>query len=881
MSDTSKKYILNLLESVIPKQLTTVLEDMLFSIEVDINNELDYEFALIDNINTECPPDTKKIYFGKLKDRKSFFEKGGIAILSMDIVNSETELTYFKRLLGDNSTLDVVDSFQTKLRALGSIKVTDHLNSGFYCDSIAVKAAEEGFKFLNIKKGIFNLFSLISDIVFEDKGEFPVDVDFGVSGESFFIQSHFPVEEFYSELIWELLSDEKSPLSLMIDSSKTIDIYTLKKTEKLVVTISWGKQESLNKSLYIHSIDAFRAANRKTKIDQVRPLKLNYNKDLELDLPKKKKSSLSLSKISRVVTFLKQQEVDIGKITISNVTDYLGNYPNQALVANLGALEKEEILNIIQDQEIQNEVSSSIEKEKKKLSDDLLESFMNKVEGLNLNNINEIISLGLQDYTESTQRVSGWMDEVDDSVQIVKGSLEDIGEDSILVKGSQEDIGEDSTLVNGSKEILDEDSLTVRGEREDIGEDKDKLELKSLGDNQPASELPRWRTSKDLLVSQIKKKIANKEFKNPEDLESGFSKILQDEMNLSEQESMALSSGVLNESAIESFQKRAEREEEKNDGESLRLKDAVAKKDIQISRMMKLIDAMKKELLVKSPKAEDVDKLKNDVEIKRLQTEIENKNSQIEILNKNVEILNSKQMNDKSITVEPIEAIETKEYEARIKSLESTLSDTKERNEILNEKLEKEREEFTIRVSEETIQFREKMMKSQKVINTYQKENKELLLEIEKLKVAQEELSNIEPEPLKAVDTNLIDEKVQEIETLNLELKKAADQSKGFGLRIKQLEQKNKFLLAQVEQGNRVKNKNKSTGNSNGDNKLQHKVKHLEKLSNNFKSEAESVKLELAEKKKEIHKLKLDSSLLRTKVTDLERKLAVNKKRAA
>lgn len=867
MSDNSTKYILNLLESAIPRQLQTIIEDMLFSIETTTSEEISYEFVLIDNMSTEYPPESKVIYFGKTKDKKSFFEKGGVAILSADIVDSETELTYFKRLLGENSTLDVADSLQTNLKALGHVKVTDHLNSGYYCDSIAVKAAEEGFKFLNIKKGIFNLFSLISDLIFDDKGEFPVDVDFGVSDRNFFIQSHFPVQNFYSDIIWDLLSDEKGPFSLMIDSAKTIDIYTLGKTEKLAITISWTKEESVNKSLYIHSIDSFRPANRKTNLSKVKTLKLNHNKELELNLPKNKKTPLSLSSISRIVTFLKQQKVDLDKITISNITDYLSLYPNKSVVASLGTLEKEDILKMIKDQEMQNEVSSLVENEKKVLSENVLENFINKVEGLNLEDASEIVSLGLEDYTEPFQRVSGWMDEIDESVEIVRGTQEDIGEDSILVKGS--------------KASLDEGSVTVKGEREDIGTDNERLDINSSGEGSfSANELPKWRTAKDLLISNLKKKIENKEITNHSELESELSQLLQNQINMSEEESRALSSGILNESVIDSYESEPSLEE-KNIEDQVRLKDAMAKKDIQISRMMKLIDAMKKELLVKVPTSDEISNLKNDAELKRLQTEIENKNTQIEALSKNVEILNSKQGNESPITAAPLGNVEVKSYEAKIRTLETMLDEAKQRSELLNEKLEKEREEYSSRAGDETIQFREKMMKSQKVINTFQKENKELLLEIEKLKAVQDELSSVTTESSSVVDTHLVDEKEKEIETLNLELKKESDQSKGLGLKIKQLEQKNKFLLAQIDEASRGMNKGKGAGKSPGDAKLQHKIKHLEKLSNNFKSEAETAKLELAEKKKEVHKAKLESNLLKSKVTELERKLAINKKKVA
>ena len=901
MTNSSKRYILNLVEGKLPESLCVIFEELGVALS-DKEESVDCEFTLIDTFDPEVSHKGKLVLIGTTESRELFFQRNGVAIVSEELLSRGVERTFLKRVLGENSTLQVSSSFEGQLESLGKVKVTDHLNSGFYCDSIAMKSGEAGFEFFKVKKGIFHLLNYVSEVVYEDKGSFPLDIDFGVCDDSFFLQAHFPVEGFYKELVDKSFSSNGS-LNSVLDEVTSLDIYTLERTGKLVISLVWNRAVDSHKSIYMHGIEKFEAIEYTPKGSLPKITNISHNGDSKLDIESKKRMPLSI--LRRVIKFLEQSEHDPQDVTISSIDTLLRDYPNQKLVSMLGAVDKEEIVTIIRDSSRRSEIENSLDEMRNSVDQEsLLERFLNKVSSLDIDEANEIVSIGVQDYSDAVERVSGWIDEEDDSTIIVKGSREDIGEEGQLVKGGKEEDSEHSQVVSGEREDLgeghqiisganveeDRSSITIKGNHEDLGVDREVMEVKNLNVDESdftkvKGDLPRWRSAKDSLIDEVRKKILNKEIDGHDDLSDQVSELLQSKIKISKEESAALVDGLLNESVLESMAQN-DSESGVDSSESDELREASAKKDIQLSRMMKVIEMMKKELLATKERVSTFDSSKLELDIKNLNSEIEKKNKQIEFLKKNTENLSTNMEVEKSksdslemLEVEKLDSAEVKSYESKIKSLEAMLEEARSRSEVLNSKLEEERKETLTKSDTDTTHFREKMMKSQMIINKIQKENRELGAEVEKLQKARAELSNVTPSSVPGREENLALEK--NIESLTLEVKKEKDQCKAIGLKVKQLEQKNKFLTAQVEESRKKTSSSRSTSKAPDTAKLQYKVKQLEKLNSSFKAESDKSKLELAEKKKELHKVKLEANLLKSKVTELERKDTINKKKAA
>ena len=259
MSNTSPKYILNLIQGSLPESLSTILEELTYTVSQRVEEGVVYEFTLIDTFDPEALYKGKLVLIGETDSRELFFQRDGVAIVSKELLDRGVERTFLRRVLGENSTLQVSSSFAGELDSLGKVKITDHLNSGFYCDSIAAKSGEAGFEFFKVKKGIFHLLNYASEVIHEDKGSFPVDIDFGTCDDSFFLQAHFPIEGFYKELVEKSLSTFSGSLSSALNEVTSLDIYTLERTDKLVISLVWNKHVDSHKSIYMHGIEKFEA----------------------------------------------------------------------------------------------------------------------------------------------------------------------------------------------------------------------------------------------------------------------------------------------------------------------------------------------------------------------------------------------------------------------------------------------------------------------------------------------------------------------------------------------------------------------------------------------------------------------------------------------
>ncbi|WP_417335383.1 hypothetical protein [Halobacteriovorax marinus] len=870
MSDVQEKYILNLLGDSLHESYVEVLQELGFSLDTEREDGREYKFTLAgpgESISDLV--EAQIIYIGESKEHASLFKEGVVAIVPSELGESEVDRTFFKRLLGEDSTLRTSESISNGLEGIGSFKVSDHLNSGFYSDSIAIKAAKREFDFFKVKKALFHLFELSSQIILSDKGSFPLDIDFGVCGDDFFIQAHFPVESFYLEYLVDNFLSDKESIGQIIENVNSLDIYKLSRTDKLVLTCAWSKG-SENKAIYIHDIEKFNF-NGISKKEDIENFELKDTLDESFSLKSASSRTLELGNIKRIVDFVKMQSSD--DITISNLSKFLENYPNKKIIKGITQHDKEEILKVLQSSQKIEEIENSVSKKEISLSnEEVLEKLINKIENLDIDEANEIVSLGLQDYSEAVTRVSGWVDKPDNSKTIISGSREDIGEKTQLIKGSREDLTEETFVISGDSNSSESESNSRR----------------EVNYDNVQAHLPKWRAAKDGLIAKLRERVKSDNELKDLNIKDEISSLFQENLNIEGSESNALVKGLLDDTLINSLEVTKEESTSSIDKEVTHLRDSAAKKDAQISRMMKLIDAMKKELIIQKKNADPERDSVAEVELAKVKDELSKKEKEIEILKSNrdnmSEALEAQRHKDdlvQDIVKQIPNNAEIKSFEAKVKTLEAQLEDARERSELLNTKLEQERKDALIKSDEDTAHFRTKMMKSQQVINSFQKENKELSKEVERLQSLQRELDTIVPEQSTSNDASELIEKEKEIEMLNLEVKKSVDQSKALGLKIKQLEQKNKFLMAQVEESARKSSAGRGSSRSGADTKSQHKIKHLEKLNENFKTEAQNAKSELAQKKKEILKYKQEANLLKTKLAESERKLAVTKKNAA
>jgi chromosome segregation ATPase len=118
--------------------------------------------------------------------------------------------------------------------------------------------------------------------------------------------------------------------------------------------------------------------------------------------------------------------------------------------------------------------------------------------------------------------------------------------------------------------------------------------------------------------------------------------------------------------------------------------------------------------------------------------------------------------------------------------------------------------------------------------------------------------------------------KDKELQTLKIENGKLSDQAKAITIRCKQLEQKMKFLNAQVESANKGRGQmssNSKSGSSGREAKLALKLKQLETSREKMSMDTQRLSSQLDAKKKEAVVLTTENNLLKNKMAELEQKL--------
>jgi len=919
VSTNEKKYILNLCLKDLPKDLMDICEKLELSISSTVEEGGCCHFQFIDNEETSLNVDAPVLFIGSVSSKIEFFKNNGKAIIEEGQFSNPLYQVVIERLLGGNSTLAIDKAYSEVISSAGQFKITDHLNSGYYCDLLAAHASVAEFNYLNIRNGFFNLLNFISVVIDNDSASFPLEVDFGTSNESFILQAHFNIEEFGAEYLWKSFEDNHDYgfLNQMIEYVDGLDTYILEKTGRLVLTLFWNKEESEGAApIFIHNIKSFKMINIEEVVSRVAVDPLDHVNGLKKAkaatkaitevrnlLSGDEASDGHLVAISRVTKYLKNILNESDVLSLENIESYLLQYPNQDLIKILSVNDKKLIVDSIHNKQTFENISNSLEEVAQTVGfDDFLESLISKVDNLSLEQANEIVTLAGSKQVDANTRLNGWLDSSDDKT-IVSGSKEEQLPDHQLVKGQKEDSTEESFIVKGSAEDLSDGVLKVRG-GQDSSADDDKLFTK-ISSHEVSS---KWSDTKSDLANEIRERIKKSDTKDISKLSEEVSQIVSGKLNIDEEESQQLVKGLF-ENAAEQFVTNKDigpgngSEVVRNRLENEKLQGDVTRKDGQLVRMKRLIDSMKNELVnsrISAQESKDIvpssestemmQEISSEAELSQLHAELERRSKKIELLEDNLKNVQKNTTNGKSENETIIVASTSAELDdptlvaknIEIKKLEAKVTMTFDRIEQLNENLKAERESSNSRSESETKHFREKIMKSQELISGFQTDKKALVKKLEELKKENELLASKVDAESTSSQPDEIDKKNQEISDLAKLIKAGDDKYRTSNLRVKQLEQKNKFLTAQVNQETKSASKSKGAGASGGnDAKFAHKIKQLDKMNEKLKEGALKSGHELTAKKKELLLAKQEKNTLSLKVGELERKLTKYEKKAA
>lgn len=265
------------------------------------------------------------------------------------------------------------------------------------------------------------------------------------------------------------------------------------------------------------------------------------------------------------------------------------------------------------------------------------------------------------------------------------------------------------------------------------------------------------------------------------------------------------------------------------------------------------------------------------------QTALENKDKQIEQIQQRLDSV----LDAKAADGDPSMATEMKNLANENRLLQSQL-DVKDRTiENMSKRIEDGAQTESNRTTVELQKEKEKNKVALEAMRAFKAEKAQLE---GKLRVAQREARQKETELniAKAKTSNTggasskdLIEKDREIQGMKNEQQKMEEQNKALNIRCKQLEQKMRFLNAQVENANK---KGKAGGRSGGPNassgreaKLALKLKQVETAREKMAMDTQRLSSQLDSKKKENVQLNTENNTLKNKIAELEQKLKVKK----
>jgi len=644
----------------------------------------------------------------------------------------------------------------------------------------------------------------------------------------------------------------------------------------------------------------------------------------------------NLITIKTFVDFIKEyrkHETDAkpeGELVLRDIARYLRKYPDQREINKLEQSDREAILRCFANEAAFEELEETITVVKSSIDkEDFLQTVIDNL--TELEEEDAIKLAGGQDEKEGLQKVKGLKDEKDQNVVISGGSEEKPG--LMRIKNLPQSQKEEKQFIKAAVDNTEAEEafLSKAGGEIDLGNVREAMRKKNSRPVGEEAEPLNWEVKKKKVTDKVAQKIQDiKDGSDDKDI-----KTLEEEIMTVFKEEMGEDSELITiaKSVTEDASNKLVTEKLKAvDDTKLRIaqernEKAMALRDEQIVRMKKILDNIKEENNeLKSKLAHGTPAPNNDtqpssenddatlsLEAKAAQNELNNAQKALEVKDIAIEKLKQSQqialenkdkqlaqmqerldsiLDSKSSDGSAELAVQMKKVSNENRLLQSQL-DVKDRTiENMSRRIEDGAQTENNRTAIELEKVKEQNRVALEAMRAFKAEKAQME---GKLRVAQREARQKETELNieKAKASNSgggsvkeLREKDREIQALKNEQNKLNDQNKAISIRCKQLEQKMKFLNAQVESANKggrggraqQKGPNASSGREA---KLALKLKQVETAREKMAMDTQRLSSQLDAKKKEAVTLTTENNTLKNKLADLEQKLAKAEKKAA
>lgn len=371
------------------------------------------------------------------------------------------------------------------------------------------------------------------------------------------------------------------------------------------------------------------------------------------------------------------------------------------------------------------------------------------------------------------------------------------------------------------------------------------------------------------VIAQIKEQAIRIESSGRNIVEDDIVQIVSSQMNADPEEARTLVKGFIEEVICNSLIKK-ERLDEASVlhfiSEPPRQVQSRDKLESQIKRMKILMEQMRTEIVKLRTETEASHGGGNPIVNDPQNTEILNLKK---ALARTLEMLKGKENVSLKQKIDYEQALEVKESSQQ--HLEARLELANQKIITISENMDKTDSDNFVKKDKELLSLKTNIQFAHALIIKLKEERTDFQ---NKLSEERERYNKLKEE--KAAEVNLPKDQVEKdllLVNLQSEKKLMEEKFRAQGMELKKIEQKLKFITAQLDESQ--KRKTQSSAALNKSNEIY--IKQLENAS----ARIEDANNEMSEKKKEMFKLKQENALLVTKVSELEKKLSNHEKKAA
>jgi hypothetical protein len=777
-------------------------------------------------------------------------------------VRGYADLEFFKNEHGkkvltshfnEANDVDLIERYSENLKTVYNIKLQDYLNTGFFVDSVIVDAYKAKFDVIALRNYMNTLLKFAFNKVEINEHQLPFAISYSHDENAFVVQLTLSVDKFAGKSEFDSIFDE------LMANSNYFDVTYFPKKSKLIISSLLFNQPSMKKFKAYFFTEVSRRTTRKNdeyvNLYSGLMIKDGVDYDVRPDVESEHVSQqITLArKFALFIKNTRKKQNITESILRHNIDDYVAIYPRMEMAQEINEEIKDLAFKFLKDDESYVGMSEYVQRITATNLNEEIPDIQEVLKTKTLADIEEIAAIkGASQVKESPYTVKGWI-EKEEEVQKIEGNF-DLSNDEIWEikkhKLSEKIGNEVERLQSEGKNIILDDLVRIVGN--DLGTNHD--------DIRPVLE---W------IVEEVVARGIKKNKKLEEVFTLGlFESVAPEAVITQPVVSYTLTERLQDQNArMKKIMEQMKREiiklqKEKAYAESV--VPVVQAPSVNAEDLARLKMALSRAMSTLKTKDRLTEKLRRDVEgnFKIKESKIISLEQRIEEMK--VEFAKSKEFAD----IEKMERLEAenKILLARIDLANKKVSNTSDNLNHVSEEIA-ERHENEIESLKMSVQMAqvliERLKQDKHDMDLRFHDEKEFLIKEYEEKISEAGTPSGKPDSIAKKDNPLL--------ALTNEKKALEERFRAQSIELKKVEHKLKFATSQLESSS-AKKEDKAKAKSN-----EAYVKQIDLMNIRM----ENATAEVAEKRKELHKVKQENALLSTKVIELERKMASLEKKAA